>query len=333
MTESVPSFDLYAILNVSPDASTETVVAAHRALIRTAHPDRDSTPGAVDRTKRLNVARDWLADPARRRQYDIARGVLVVAGDRGREPSAHGRGTHQRAADDLAGRDEDAHSSWARSPSRAELELFVVRCGELERRDADRLLREYGRLADPNADLRAIGERLVRRSHELGRGAIAHRAAEEAVRRATRHRHGRGERLAELLRWTAFAYAVTDSARLEALVFIGPWERAMRSPSAVRTRPSSGGRVAVAILSLLALLLPVPPGYSTLQLAVASIVLIAAAGPFLIRGVQVFADAVRTRLAGQTAARWRARAWQETRDGDEARRSRATRGGSRRSGR
>ncbi len=71
--ESVPAFDLYAVLAVPADASSGAIRAAHRALVRRTHPDINGDPAAVDATRRLNIARDWLSDPARRARYDASR--------------------------------------------------------------------------------------------------------------------------------------------------------------------------------------------------------------------------------------------------------------------
>ena len=75
MPESIPDFDLYAVLGLTPDADDAAIRTAHRDAVRLAHPD--VTPGGDtddDLAKRLNVARDWLTDPARRARYDEARG-------------------------------------------------------------------------------------------------------------------------------------------------------------------------------------------------------------------------------------------------------------------
>ncbi len=81
--DRVPEFDLYAELEVSPSASAATIEAAYRSLVKVHHPDvapnghGRAGGGAIDgdRIKRLNLAREWLTDPARRRRYDIATGT------------------------------------------------------------------------------------------------------------------------------------------------------------------------------------------------------------------------------------------------------------------
>jgi hypothetical protein len=60
-----PGFDPYAVLGVAFDADPVVVQLAYRARIRAAHPDVAGAAG-LEQAKRLNVARDWLLDPARR---------------------------------------------------------------------------------------------------------------------------------------------------------------------------------------------------------------------------------------------------------------------------
>ncbi|MFP5342932.1 MAG: J domain-containing protein [Candidatus Limnocylindria bacterium] len=74
--DGVPGFDLYAALGVDAGADTARIEAAYRAAARIHHPDRRSdTVAATRRMQQLNVARDWLIDPARRRRYDESRGL------------------------------------------------------------------------------------------------------------------------------------------------------------------------------------------------------------------------------------------------------------------
>jgi curved DNA-binding protein CbpA len=61
---------LYDILEVSPNASPETVRAAYKSLAQRYHPDRNQDPAATNRTQRINVAYSVLSDPAQRQFYD-----------------------------------------------------------------------------------------------------------------------------------------------------------------------------------------------------------------------------------------------------------------------
>ncbi len=70
----VPDDDLYACLEVAVDASPEAIELAWRALLKQHHPDvAGDGSEALDRAKRINVAHDWLSDPALRARYDADR--------------------------------------------------------------------------------------------------------------------------------------------------------------------------------------------------------------------------------------------------------------------
>lgn len=62
--------DLYAILQVHPQAEQVVIEAAYRKLIRKYYPDVNQSPDAHERTVELNDAYAVLSDPARRRSYD-----------------------------------------------------------------------------------------------------------------------------------------------------------------------------------------------------------------------------------------------------------------------
>jgi curved DNA-binding protein CbpA len=93
----VPEDDLYARLELAPDASFEAIEFAWRALLKRHHPDvAGDDAAALDRAKRINVAHDWLADPDLRARYDADRlGLAPVAAGRPRRPSWHPRAAHQ----------------------------------------------------------------------------------------------------------------------------------------------------------------------------------------------------------------------------------------------
>ncbi len=72
----LPEFDCYRVLGVPAWATLVEIEAAFRAAAMREHPDVSPDPAAATvRMQRLNVARDWLTDPARRQRYDAARGV------------------------------------------------------------------------------------------------------------------------------------------------------------------------------------------------------------------------------------------------------------------
>src|SRR5258706_8029135 len=66
--------DYYQILEVSPDASQETIKEQYRFLVQAWHPDRFSSPSqklkAEEKIKEVNTAYQILGDPAKREEYD-----------------------------------------------------------------------------------------------------------------------------------------------------------------------------------------------------------------------------------------------------------------------
>jgi curved DNA-binding protein len=93
--EPFPKFDLYLELEVAPTASQETIEAAFRSLAKRYHPDVAANASeAAAKMKRLNVARDVLADPNRRAEYDRHRAV----GEAARPGSPKPPGDTSRAA-------------------------------------------------------------------------------------------------------------------------------------------------------------------------------------------------------------------------------------------
>ena len=65
--------DWYEVLRVYPDATDDEIEWAWRQKVREAHPDKNGSPDATERTKLLNMARDILLDKDRRREFDRRR--------------------------------------------------------------------------------------------------------------------------------------------------------------------------------------------------------------------------------------------------------------------
>ncbi len=83
---SLPADDLYARLEISVDASPEAIEVAWRSLLRRHHPDVAGATG-LERSKRINVAHDWLSDATLRARYDRERGLRrSIRDSAGRQP-------------------------------------------------------------------------------------------------------------------------------------------------------------------------------------------------------------------------------------------------------
>jgi hypothetical protein len=210
MTEPIPDFDLYGTLGVPRGTPPNAVVAAYRGLIRRAHPDVSSEPGSSDRSKRLNIARDWLIDPVRRARYNAARPGPADGRDRARS-------AWQRPRRDVDGQ----AAAW-----RVELEVFVAHCRALNRRELSRLLAR----ATAEGPAREVATRAERLADRRGRAARIMHASEAARAALAFETFGRDPRLAELLRLTALGLAVADVAPLDAEVLLTAWRRAILEP-------------------------------------------------------------------------------------------------------
>jgi hypothetical protein len=79
--------DHYRVLQVHHEAEKDVIEAAHRKLAARYHPDVNKDPGATEKMRQINVARDVLTDPLQRADYDILWGAHQASGAR---PSAGG---------------------------------------------------------------------------------------------------------------------------------------------------------------------------------------------------------------------------------------------------
>ena len=144
----VPNEDLYATLEVPPDALPETIEIAWRALLKRHHPDV-AGDGSLEAAKLINVAHDWLTDPQLRERYDQSHGtvrgrrtvggtgVRYGAGARGGAPAqGRARSTARAAARPQRPRDERPPDLDVRS---APVRTFLARVGRLSKDELDRL--------------------------------------------------------------------------------------------------------------------------------------------------------------------------------------------------
>jgi cyclophilin family peptidyl-prolyl cis-trans isomerase len=85
----IPTFDLYAVLNVRPEATQEEIREAAELMDRRLQTaTARERGGSTARLKRYHVARYWLLDPTRRRKYDAARAQAAAGAASGRVSGA-----------------------------------------------------------------------------------------------------------------------------------------------------------------------------------------------------------------------------------------------------
>ena len=117
--DPIPHLDLYAELEVEPGATVEAIEAAYRAQMKRSHPDL-AGPAGLERSKRLNLARDWLTDPGRRARYDASR--RASAGGPGSPEGGPGAGAYpaidRRPARHARRRERRPRGGGARRPDR-----------------------------------------------------------------------------------------------------------------------------------------------------------------------------------------------------------------------
>ncbi len=73
-----PDEDLYAILGVACDASSDAIRQAYRLRARSCHPDVTRSPRAAERFRRLAAAYEVLGHDASRRTYDRQRTLAAM---------------------------------------------------------------------------------------------------------------------------------------------------------------------------------------------------------------------------------------------------------------
>lgn len=74
MIDYDPKIDFYELLQITEDATTDTILKAHKRLAKENHPDLHG--GCALKTRflqRLNAARDTLTDSSKRQKYDAQR--------------------------------------------------------------------------------------------------------------------------------------------------------------------------------------------------------------------------------------------------------------------
>ena len=67
--------DYYALLGVTPDATSAQIKSAYRKLAKQYHPDVNNSPDAAEKFREITEAYDTLTDPDRRSLYDLLHGT------------------------------------------------------------------------------------------------------------------------------------------------------------------------------------------------------------------------------------------------------------------
>lgn len=126
---TIPADDLYARLEIPVSAGPEVIEVAWRSLLRQHHPDIAGDAG-LERSKRINVAHDWLSDPELRARYDHARGLRRSVRDTGGRDVRGDDGRGATAPTPIRRRPADPAETLAR---------FLDRVAALEPDEIDRL--------------------------------------------------------------------------------------------------------------------------------------------------------------------------------------------------
>ncbi len=243
MPDPIPTDDLYARLGVSPDADTATIDRAWRGLLKRHHPDIAGSL-SLELAKLINVAHDWLSQPARRARYDASAGVRAAGewgtvgwgtpgGRASRQQARPGQATPPRPSPRRAGPAPEARR-WTPpddldevfGASAPAVRSFLARAATLDADDVDRLsVSEPEGLADAMRNLvppdlwariEAIDERLA--------AVLDRRARRDPAAFAAARSYGRAVVL-ELFLWFYLADAEPMLERLRRA-----WESAVGLP-------------------------------------------------------------------------------------------------------
>ena len=147
----IPNDDLYARLELPAGAQPEAVEIAWRALLKRHHPDV-AGEGSLEAAKRINVAHDWLSDPALRARYDEARrkvawrggSTTTTAGDGTTRPRGPTSGPAAPRSPTRVRPDDDERRPPDLDPASPEVISFLDGVAALSGDELDRL-----ELADP----------------------------------------------------------------------------------------------------------------------------------------------------------------------------------------
>lgn len=88
--------DCYTVLGLSPTAEDAVIRAAYLALMRSYHPDKNTSPEAAARALAITEAYETIGDPARRAEYDERRRMQLsefFGNDEEAEPAPRQRRT------------------------------------------------------------------------------------------------------------------------------------------------------------------------------------------------------------------------------------------------
>jgi len=188
----IPQFDLYGELEVSRSASVETIEAAFRSLVKRYHPDVSKDDDG-ERIKRINVAREWLTDPDRRRRYDasLRRERPIEDRDTGLGGRSTGGRSGARGSDGPEAGDGGRTADWQpQAPSHSGFGVNTVSVREFlaELRELDEPRAQEVRAAKHEADVAGYDSArrvafTASRAHRLSEWLFAREAATVIVRR------------------------------------------------------------------------------------------------------------------------------------------------------